>query len=434
MVMGTILIYQNGSSDVRVIVWFRCFFRLKAIWGFDMATEEIKNGVFWVGALDWNVRDFHGYSTYKGTTYNAYLIKDEKNVLFDTVKGPFEHEMLHNIREVMNPEDIDYIVVNHVELDHSGYLAEMIKLCKPEKVFCSPMGARAIASHFHDSGDWPLEIVKSGDTLSLGSKTVHFLETKMLHWPDSMFSYIPEEKLLISSDAFGQHWATTERFADELPKGAVFAHAKKYYANILHLFSPNVTKLLKTVADLGLEIDMIAPDHGLIWRSQTADILECYKRWASYDLKKRAVIIYDSMWHSTEKMAKAISNGLREEGVDARILNAKVTHRSDIMVDVMEAKGLILGSSTLNNGILPTMADVCTYITGLRPKKKIGAAFGSFGWSGEGVRHLNLFLEKMDCEILHDGIKVKNVPTVDDFKLLTELGAKIGRDIKKSFE
>lgn len=399
-----------------------------------MAAEEIKDNVFWVGAIDWNVRDFHGYSTYKGTTYNAYLIKDDKNVLFDTVKGPFEHEMLHNIREVMEPEEIDYIVVNHVELDHSGYLPEMIKLCKPEKVFCSPMGAKAIKTHFHESDAWPLEIVKSGDTLSLGKKTVQFLETKMLHWPDSMFSYIPEDKLLISSDAFGQHWATTERFADELPKGAVFTHAKKYFANILHLFCPNLQKLLVKLEEMNLEIDMIAPDHGLIWRSQVPDILDHYKRWAHYELQEKCVIIYDSMWHSTEKMAKAISNGLREAGVDAVILNPKMTHRSDIMVDVMSAKGLILGSPTLNNGILPTMADVCTYMKGLRPKQKIGGAFGSFGWSGESVKHLNGFLTDMGCDIVHEGIKVKNVPTVADYEALTAMGAFIGRAIKESFK
>ncbi|MDA3832267.1 MAG: flavodoxin domain-containing protein [Spirochaetales bacterium] len=399
-----------------------------------MAAEEIKDGVFWVGAIDWDVRDFHGYSTYQGTTYNAYLVKDEKVALFDTVKGPFEKEMLYNIREVMNPEDIDYIIVNHVELDHTGYLPGMIELCKPEKVFCSPMGLKAIQAHFHMSDEWPLEVVKSGDTLSLGAKTVQFLETKMLHWPDSMFSYIPEEKLLISSDAFGQHLATTERYADELAEDVVFGQAKKYFANILHLFAPNVTKLLKTVGELGIEIDMIAPDHGLIWRDQVPDILDDYRRWASYEMEPKAVIIYDSMWHSTERMAKAISNGLLAEGVQARILSAKLTHRSEIMTEIMGAKGLILGSPTLNNGILPTMADVCTYLTGLRPKHKIGAAFGSFGWSGESVKHLNVYLEQMGVDIAHEGMKVKNVPTEEDYKALTEMGAQIGRAIQKSFD
>ena len=397
-----------------------------------MPAEEIKKDVYWVGAIDWNVRDFHGYSTYKGTTYNAYLVKDEKVALFDTVKGPFEQEMLHNIREIMNPEDIDYIIVNHVELDHSGYLPEMIKLCKPEKVFCSPMGLKAIESHFHPT-DWPLEVVKSGDTLSLGSKTVTFLETRMLHWPDSMFSYIAEDKLLISSDAFGQHLASTERFADEVSPGEIFTHAKKYFANILHLFCPNIQKLLAKLDELNLDIDMIAPDHGLIWRSQVPEIIELYRTWSNYDLQKTAVIIYDSMWHSTEKMAKAISNGIRNEGVNTIIHNAKVTHRSDIMVDVMDAKALILGSPTLNNGIMPTMADVLTYIKGLRPKRKLGAAFGSFGWSGESVKHLNNHLEDMKCEIIHEGIKVKNVPTHEDYEALTAMGAEIGKAIKAFF-
>jgi flavorubredoxin len=396
-----------------------------------MAVEEIKKNVYWVGAIDWNVRDFHGYSTYKGTTYNAYLVKDEKIALFDTVKGPFENEMLHNIKEVVDPTSIDYIIVNHVELDHSGYLPQMIELCKPEKVFCSPMGLKAIESHFH-SEDWPLEVVKSGDSISLGEKTVTFLETRMLHWPDSMFSYIPEDKLLISSDAFGQHLATTERFADELAAGEVFAHAKKYFANILLLFSPNIRKLLDKVAELGLDIDMIAPDHGLIWRSQVPDILAAYERWSNNPAKEKAVIIYDSMWHSTEKMAKAISNGLRKEGVSSKILSAKVSHRSDIMVEVLDAKAIILGSPTLNNGILPSMADVCTYIKGLRPRKKIGAAFGSFGWSGESVKHLNGFLEQMQCEIIDNGVKVKNVPVHDDYSRCSELGAKIAKAIKSS--
>lgn len=244
-----------------------------------MGLTEIKDKLYWVGAIDWDIRDFHGYSTYKGTTYNAYLAMDEKITLFDTVKSNFKDELLYHISEITDPEKIDYIVVNHVEMDHSGCLPEIVKLVKPEKVFCSPMGEKALKSHFHHD-DWPLEVVKSGDTLRLGQKTVTFLETKMLHWPDSMFSYIAEDKLLISSDAFGQHLAGSERFADELDPGEVMRHAAKYYANILNLFSPNVQRLLATVAELGLDIDMIAPDHGLIWRENPGDILTAYDRWS----------------------------------------------------------------------------------------------------------------------------------------------------------
>ncbi len=397
-----------------------------------MGAEEIKKNVYWVGAVDWNIRDFHGYSTYKGTTYNAYLVKDEKVCLFDTVKASFKNEMLYHLGQLIDPEEVDYIVVNHVELDHSGSLADMIKLCKPEKVFCSPMGLKAIQTHFHPV-DWPLEVVKSGDSISLGSKTVHFLETKMLHWPDSMFSYIPEDKLLISSDAFGQHLASTERFADELPDGAALLEAEKYYANILMIFSNNVQKLLATVGEMDLDIDMIAPDHGLIWR-HPAIILEAYDRWSQHTAERKAVIVYDSMWHSTEKMAKNISAGLRSVGVHARVLSAKSNHRSDIIVEVMGAKAVIVGSPTLNNGILPTMADVLTYMKGLRPRKKIGAAFGSFGWSGESVKILNGFLADMQCEIIEPGVKVKNVPDKDALQECFALGVKVGKAINEAFD
>lgn len=394
-----------------------------------MGALEIKENIHWVGAIDWNIRDFHGYSTYKGTTYNAFLAMDEKITLFDTVKKPFLQEMLHNIKQLTDPAKIDYIVVNHVELDHSGCLPEMVELIKPEKIFCSPMGEKAIQSHFHPTG-WPLEVVKSGDTLRLGKKTVHFLETRMLHWPDSMFSYIPEDKLLISSDAFGQHWSTSERFDDEVSQGELMAHAAKYYANILMIFSPNVQKLLQSVAEMKLDIDMIAPDHGLIWRKNPGQILAAYERWATYQTERKVVVAYDSMWHSTEKMARAISQGIIDEGVSVKLMDLKANHRSDIVTEILEARGILFGSPTLNNGMLPTMADLLTYLKGLRPKRKIGAAFGSFGWSGEAVKHINAYLEEMGVELVDPGIKVKNVPTHEDYKACAELGVRLAKAVK----
>jgi flavorubredoxin len=394
-----------------------------------MAAVEIKENIHWVGAVDWNIRDFHGYSTYKGTTYNAFLAMDEKIALFDTVKKPFKNEMLHRINQLTDPAKIDYIIVNHVEMDHSGCLPEMVELIKPEKIFCSPMGEKAIQSHFHPKG-WPLEVVKTGDTLKLGKKTVHFLETRMLHWPDSMFSYIPEDKLLISSDAFGQHWSTSERFNDEVSPEELLSHAAKYYANILMIFSPNVQKLLQTVQEMKLDIDMIAPDHGLIWRKNPQQIIEAYARWSNYEAREKAVIVYDTMWHSTEKMAGAICQGLVEEGISVKMMDLKVNHRSDIITEILEAKAMLFGSPTLNNGMMPTMADVLTYLKGLRPKQKVGAAFGSFGWSGEAVKHINGFLEEMGTEIVDPGIKVKNVPTHEDYQKCFDLGVKVGQAIK----
>lgn len=398
-----------------------------------MTTTEIKENIHWVGAVDWNIRDFHGYSTYKGTTYNSFLIMDEKIALVDTVKKPFKNELLHHIQELTDPEKIDYIIVNHVEMDHSGSLPELIDLIKPEKIFCSPMGHKALLNHFHRE-DWPYEIVKTGDSISLGKKTVQFLETKMLHWPDSMFSYIPEDKLLISSDAFGQHWSTSERFDDEVNKGELMAHAAKYYANILMIFSPNVRKLLQTVSEMGLEIDMIAPDHGLIWRENVGEIIESYGRWGRQETKQKAVMVYDTMWHSTEKMAKAIYKGLLKENISVKIMDLKTNHRSDIITEILDAKAVLFGSPTLNNGMLPTMADLLTYLKGLRPSGKIGAAFGSFGWSGEAVKHINGFMESMKFDIVDPGIKVKNVPTHADYKKCMELGVSIGKAIKSSVE
>ncbi len=395
-----------------------------------MAITEIKDKVYWVGAVDWDIRDFHGYSTYKGTTYNAYLVMDEKITLFDTVKSNYYEELLYHIRELTDPTKIDYIVVNHVEMDHSGCLPQIIDLVKPEKVFCSPMGEKALMDHFHRT-DWPLVVVKSGDTLSLGKKTVTFLETRMLHWPDNMFSYIGEDKLLISSDAFGQHLASSERYVDEVPIGEVMAHAAKYYANILNLFAPNIQKLLVQVAELGLAIDMIAPDHGLIWRGNPEVILSAYDRWSKRETSRKALVIYDSMWHSTAKMAKAIGGAISREGVAVKLMNLAVTHRSDIMTEVLDCRALVLGSPTLNNGILPRMGDFLTYLKGLRPKGKVGAAFGSFGWSGEAVKHMNEALEAMEIKVIDPGVKVKNVPTDADFDKCKELGAKIAAAVKE---
>ena len=279
-----------------------------------MKPVEVLKDVYWVGALDWNVRDFHGYVTYKGTTYNAYLVMDDKITLFDTVKQPFKSELIHRIWQVVEPSKIDYLVVNHVEPDHSSALPEIVEMVKPEKIFCSPMGHKALLDHYHRE-DWPYEIVQSGQTLGLGRRTVHFLETRMLHWPDSMFSYLAEDRLLISSDAFGQHWCTSERFDDEVEQWELMMHSAKYYANILLLYSPLVGKLIESVQEMGLEIDMIAPDHGLIWRGNPGKIIEAYDAWRQQKPKRKALVIYDTMWHATEKMAKAIADGLIQEGI-----------------------------------------------------------------------------------------------------------------------
>lgn len=395
-----------------------------------MSTTELAKGIYWVGAVDWDVRDFHGYSTYKGTTYNAFLIIDEKITLLDTVKKSHLDEMLRNIRSIIDPEKIDYLVVNHVEMDHSGSLPAMMDIIKPEKLVCSPMGQKAIIDHFHRE-DWPFEVVKSGSDLKLGKRTLQFIETRMLHWPDSMFSYLPEDGILFSSDAFGQHFASSERFDDEVDLAEIMRESAKYYANILYLFSPLIKKLLASVAEMNLDLKMIAPDHGVIWRKNPNTIIEAYDRWSKNKSEKRALIVYDSMWHSTEKMAHAINSGLLEAGVPTNMINLKVHHRSDVMTQVLNAKAVILGSSTLNNGLLPRMAGFLMYMKGLKPGAKLGAAFGSYGWSGEAVGLLNGMMEDMKFELIDEGMRLKYVPDAAKLDECVELGRRLGKKINE---
>lgn len=394
-----------------------------------MKPLAIKDNIFWVGAVDYNSRDFHGYSrSPQGTTYNSYLVKDEKNVLFDTVKEEAAETMLCRIAQVMDPCEIDYIVVNHVELDHSGALPKIMAACKPEKIFCSPLGLKALEGHFDISG-WPVEVVKTGDTLSMGKRSVQFLEARMLHWPDSMFSYIPEEKLLICNDAFGQNIACSERFADEIDRSLLEHAIKEYYHNIVQPFAPQVIKIIGQVKDAGLDIDMIAPDHGLIYRGKedVGFVLDTYLEYAHQPWKKRAVIVFDSMWHSTEKMAGAIGEGLLDVGVPYRLMNIKANHHSAVMTELADSGVVVMGSPTHNNGVLPGIGNILTYMKGLRPQNKIGAAFGSFGWSGEGAQYIHEWLEKMGLELPVAPLKCKFVPKHDTYEKCFAMGQELGR-------
>ncbi len=396
-----------------------------------MQVYEIKKDIYWVGAVDWLVRDFHGYSTYRGSTYNAYLMLGEKNVLFDTVKHNLCSDLVHRIRTVIDPEKIDYIVVNHVEMDHTGSLPAIVEMVKPEKIICSKMGHKNLLAHFHKP-DWPYHIIENNETIPVGNRSIQFMETRMLHWPDSMFSYIPEEKLLISQDGFGQHLGTSERFDDEVDLSELMYQAKKYYANILYLYSPQVRKLLQHVADIGLEVDMIAPDHGVIWRTHVDRILKAYQDWSNHRAANKALVVYDTMWHSTEMMAKAIADGIESTGTSMQLLDLSVNHRSDVMTEVLDAKGVCMGCPTLNNGLLPRMAGFLMYMKGLRPARKLGAAFGSFGWSGEAVKHMNKAMEDMKFDLIHDGIKIKYVPTHDDLKVCRDLGVLMGQKVQEA--
>jgi len=392
-----------------------------------MKPIEIAKGIYDVGVTDWNIRDFHGYSTHLGTTYNAFLILDEKITLIDTVKKEFADHLLDNISQIADPKKIAYIVSNHTEMDHSGGLPRVMhRIGEDKPLFCSKMGQKNLSRHY--SQKWNYRAVENGEELSIGTRTLKFLETRMLHWPDSMFTYLKEEKILFSSDAFGQHYAGPEKNDDSIGE-AIMPHAKKYFANILMLYSPLILKLIENVTKLGLEFNMICPDHGILWRKDPAKIIAAYIRWSSQKPEKKAVIVYDSMWHSTEKMAESIASGLCEEGIQVRPMKLREWHRSDIMTEVLDAKAVIVGSPTLNNGLYPTVSDFLTYMKGLKPLNKIGAAFGSYGWSGESAQLLQNELEAMKFDIAAPLLKIQYVPDKAGLDQCLEFGRTIGKAI-----
>ncbi len=388
---------------------------------------RISDKVWWVGAVDWTVRDFHGYQTSRGTTYNAYLIMADKITLVDTVKAPFRDELLSRISSVVKPEDIDYIISNHSEMDHSGCLPEIIDIIKPEKVFASVMGQKALESHFRIGSN--ITPVKTGDSISLGNMNISFIETKMLHWPDSMVSYLKEEQILFSQDGFGMHLAVNRLFDDENNWEIMEEEAEKYFGNILMPYSNLILKLLDSLKELNLPIKLVAPDHGPVWRSHFAKIAGLYGKWAEHKPVPRAIVVYDTMWNSTAMMAKTIGEGLRESGVEFKLLPMNVSHRSDVATEVLRSNAIIVGSPTINNNIFPTMADVLTYVKGLSPTNMIGASFGSYGWSGEAVKLLNEYLKSMNVEMVSEGYRAKYVPTEADLKACFELGKLVGEKL-----
>jgi len=393
---------------------------------------KISDHVYWVGAVDWNIRDFHGYTTKRGSTYNAYLILADKITLIDTVKAPFKEEMLSRIASLIDPHDIRYIVSNHSEMDHSGCLPEIIEMIKPEKVIASTVGVKTLKELF----DIPQEImaVKDGGQLSLGNMTLAFIETRMLHWPDSMFSYLVEEQVLFSQDAFGMHLATSERFNDEIDPSILEYEASTYYANIILPYSALVLKLIERVTASAMAFKIIAPDHGPIWRQNIPWIIDLYARWAAQKPTLKAVIVYGTMWHNTEIMARAISEGLFTGGVHAKVMSMDEFHRSDVVYEILDTGALIVGSSTLNNNMLPHIADVLTYLRGLKPANLIGAAFGSYGWSGEAVRQIQNILEEMKVEMIGEAVSVRHAPDREALDKCHALGVLIADALKEKVD
>ena len=393
---------------------------------------ELKEGVYWVGYVDWNIKKFHGheYSTHRGTTYNCYLIVDEKIALVDTVWGPYSHQMIENIQKIIDIKKIDYVIANHAETDHSGGLPELMNLIPNATVVVSEKGNESVFKHYHEN--WKFKVVKSGESISLGKNNLVFVAAPMLHWPDSMFTYLTGKNIMMPNDAFGMHYASSGRFNDEVDMIEVYQEALKFYANILTPFSDLVIRKIDEFKKLNIPVDIIAPSHGIIWRKDPLQIVNKYYEWATQKNDGSAVIIYDTMWNATDKMAKAISEGLEMEGVKFKLFNMAVSDRNDVLSEVFKTKGIIIGSPTLNNGLLPTIKPILEDLKGLKFKNKVGAAFGSYGWSGENVKLIEETLEKAKIKKLLDGIKVKWQPTKDELKMCVEFGRNFAKGLKSS--
>ncbi len=397
--------------------------------GIGMVTE-LKKDVFWVGVVDWGIRHFHGYelSTHRGTTYNCYLIVDEKTVLVDTVWGPFQDQLIENIRQIVDPTKIDVVVANHAEPDHSGGLPAVMRYIPNATVVVSKRGEESIPGYYHQP--WQFKAVQTGERINIGSRELIFVEAPMLHWPDSMFTYLTGSNILMPNDAFGQHYATAFRFSDEVDQEELYEEAIKYYANILTPFSSQVTRKIEDLLALNLPVDMIAPSHGVIWRIDPLQIVKKYQEWAAQVAQKSAVILYDTMWEATRRMAEAIGKGLAAESVPSKLFHMAVSDRNDVITEIFKAKAIIIGSPTLNNGLLPTVAPILEDIKGLRFQNKVGAAFGSYGWSGESVKLIEEHFASCKIPLAGPGVKAKWQPKEADLAECERLGHAVAQAIK----
>jgi len=394
-----------------------------------MAKFVIADNIYWVGVVDWNVRTFHGhtYSTNRGTTYNAYLILDDKITLVDTVYGPFAKEMIEKIREIIPPEKIDYIIANHVETDHSGALPELLKLCPKAKIYGTAKCKEGLDKHYY--GNWNFQIVKSGDKLKLGKRILTFVEAPMIHWPDSMFTYLIEDQILMPNDAFGQHYATSERFDDQVDQYALMDEAEKYYANILWPLGTLISKKIDEVIKMKIPIKMIAPSHGIIWRKDPMKIVNAYISWTKNAAEPKVVVAYETMWGATEKMANKIVEGIADSGVDVKLFDITSADRTEVIKAMFEAKGYIVGSSTHDNDMLPTIAGFLHFVKGLKPRNRIGCVFGSYGWAGGAVKSVENIFKEVGIDLVQSSLSIKYVPNEKELQQCYEFGKEFAKKI-----
>ncbi|MEW6408597.1 MAG: FprA family A-type flavoprotein [Nitrospirota bacterium] len=405
-----------------------------------MKAVEIKPDIYWVGAIDWGVRDFHGYVIPNGTTYNNYLILDREITLLDTVKDDFSEITINNIKNLIEPSKIVNLVINHIEPDHAGSIDKIMEITPDATIYITERGKRGLDRYF-DTSRWRFKIVKTGNTLNIGKYNLLFIETPMLHWPDSMMTYVKEAKILISQDAFGQHLATSARFDDEFIECASYAELEDavidYYANILMPFGQLIKAKISEIQKLGIEIDMIAPDHGVIWRSEPERVIQMYLNMANGRSSLRVAVIYDTMWHSTEYMTLPIIQAIKDEGVDCKVIKLRATPMSIAIKEFWKSRGCLIGTPTLNNIMFPSVAEFMTHLRGLRPKNRIVGVFGSYGWGGGAVKEAYDEFKRMGLEAVEPGIQVVYRPSAEDEKQCYEFAREFAKKVKeyhKKFE
>jgi flavorubredoxin len=377
---------------------------------------NIKKGIDWVGKIDWELRKFHGeeYSAHRGSSYNAYLVRDEKTALIDTVWGPFAKEFVNHLRSEIDLSKIDYVIANHAETDHSGALPELMQHIPDKPVYCTANGVKSLKGHYHQ--DWNFQVVKTGDKLSLGAKELIFIEAPMLHWPDSMMAYLTGDAILFSNDAFGQHIASERLFNDQVVQSELYEEATKYYANILTPFSPLVTKKINEIVGFKLPLNVICPSHGVIWRDNPLQIVQHYLKWADNYQENQITILYDTMWDGTRKLAERIAQGITTSDADVtvKLFNVARSDKNDVLTDVFKSKAILLGSPTINRGFLSSVAMILDMMAGLKFKSKKAAAFGCYGWSGEAVKLINDELAQAGFTVVGDGLKTLWEPGKDE--------------------
>lgn len=397
-------------------------------------SKKINDKITWVGKTDWELKKFHGdeFTTTKGSSYNAYLIRDKKNVLIDTVWLPYDREFVSKLEEEIDLNTIDYIIIQHGEVDHSGALAELMEKIPNVPIYCTNNGIKSIKGQYHK--DWNFVPIKTGDTLNIGENTLTFIEAPMLHWPDTMFTYMDKEKVLFSNDGFGQHLASEFLYADEVDTCELWNQAITYYANILAPFSMMVKNKINEILSMNLEINMICPSHGMIWRKKEdiSAIINKYLEWAEQYKENQITIIYDTMWNDTRKMAEAIAKGIKKQDkeVEVKLMNTAKDDKTIVLTEVFKSKAILVGSPTVNNGYLYSIAGILEMIKGMKLKGKKASAFGSYGWSGEAVKLILEELKKSGFEIVNDGIKVIWTPDEENTNACIQFGENIAKEIK----